>query len=214
MLLVFLLLQLMPPEAHAAVATAMGERYSWQAVRSEIEPTWEITVCLPKPQHRSEMTLYQVGPVETVADVRSFSFASDLSAAAFASAMLNAPIGDELPLAPGEEPSPSNQPSAVFEASPRTFGPVMVSASWSAANMLALARRGSDANVSIPDPGGNGNNGGVGTVPKSPGTPNGPGGANFLGVGSTIPEPTTIPLLAMAIPLIVRRRAKRQNLTK
>jgi hypothetical protein len=91
------------------------------------------------------------------------------------------------------------------------FSPVLIGASISTAYRTSIAMNLSEPGVSTPDPGGNG---GVGTVPDGPGNPNHSGNPNFPGgggIGSPIPEPTMIPLLGLAIPLILRRRARRHN---
>jgi hypothetical protein len=211
MLLVFLLMQWMPVDAHAAVADAMNAPYSWQAVRTEIAPAWTITVEMPQHK-RPEFTLQQTGPAEPVVDSRSFSLTIDLSAsAALGSAMLNPPIDDAMPAGSNLE-GDSATPLAMIDSGP-SVDPVMVSGGLSSsATTLARFIAMSDSGVNIP----NGNNGGVGTVPPpgnnpgGPGSPNGPGG----GVGTPIPEPASIALLAMALPLLLRRRSTRRNHTR
>lgn len=194
MLLVFLLMQWMPVDARVAVADALDARYSWQAVQTRVESEWTITVQMPV-YRRPPMTLQQPGEWLEYDELGRYAMTTDLSATAKIAVTEPANGADDSP-----------QPATETLGPAPAMAVLMVSGGLSSeAAMLARLARFNEppANVTGTDGGGinfppPGNPNGPGVL----GNRNGPGG----GVGRPIPEPTSLPLLALAIPLLLRRK--------
>lgn len=197
MLLVFLLLQFVPAPSREAMLARYNDRHTWSVVRTELEPQWQVASFHPEARPVS-ITLMQGSSSQSESDWRSVL--QDCSQPASGSVMLQSSFDDEMPSGRLIAPSEPDVSSLTND------GPAVP-----AIELASLADRPvilpyllGDLSYTISAP----SKAIAVSPPPTEGPTSGPGG----GIGGALPEPATaIPLMAMVIPLILRRRPMRQN---
>jgi hypothetical protein len=198
MLLVLIILQLLPAPAKEAMADAVGDRHSWQVVRTELNPQWT-TVVGRIESRRPTITLVMPAPVQPAVDPRSFSFAPDLPAGArLANGLLRDVVTET-----AVPPAPAGLtwgaiPAWDPPASPAEGGSALLGDLRSILSGTTLALTADIELPTVPDP-------------TAGGRPDGFPGS---GIGASVPEPAVIPLTGLAVPLILSRRRRWQNPAK